>query len=447
MKKHSFLSVLGVASYGVQIVAYFLLSSVENKWLDSPTGGFFKVSALVAAYFGLLYMFQALEKRKRDSGRAETKEGSEKPDDARRNANRSASSFMVKAFGDTLYQLFRGRERLYIVRLGYEAEPNSALMIASEEAFTPARGNESISLGDILEVRANPGRAIRPSLRIRARGRTRRFVFLEFTSREEVERYFEGLPVRIVETGLRSHAEEPEPTEEQKRRFVPYRRISVALAIAGGVCAALWLFTSGENKLFEALILALPVVAFLTYCAHFQALQPIKVGERSGYVYWSCAIPLMALLVKNLHDFEIGEPLKAALPATMIVLPAVAIFAAFVWGRKPELNRVLSVLMCVAFFSTLAAVRLNSLLDDGTRVTFRDVTVDYKNVDRDVLRPTRFLLHFSDKGEFHKIRAPRELYDALEEGDKVTIVTRTGSLGIPYSFAQPISSGGATPPP
>jgi hypothetical protein len=443
------LSVIGAkaAAYGAMVAIYILSSFVENEWPDSPVSGFFKVYAVYTVYFGLLYMLQALEKRKSKTADGEAKESAQKADGMPRKAGLPANSLLVRAFGYTLYQLFRGREALYVVRLGVEAEANSALEIASEEAFTPARGNEIIPLGDILEVRANPGRAFNPFLRIRARRRTRRFTFLEYTRREEVERFFEGLPVRILENGLRSRTEEPEPTDEQKRQFEPYRKISIALAVAGALSAALWLFTGGDNKLLEALNPALPVAAFLTYCAHFQALKPIKSGVRADFVYMSWGIPATALLTKCYFDFDISDPWSAAAPAALIALPAIALFAAFVWGGKPELNRVLSVLLCIVLFSALAVFRLNSLLDDGTQATFRTITVDYKSVDRNAFLPTRFLLNFHGKGEFDMIRAPRELYDALEDGDKVSIVTRTGALGIPYSFVQSLSGGGATPPP
>ena len=100
-------------------------------------------------------------------------------------------------------------------------------------------------------------------------------------------------------------------------------------------------------------------------------------------------------------------------------------------------------LAVTALFSALAVIQINYLLDDASRATVKSAAVEYKSIHRDIFSPSQFALRISWKsGDSYHV--PRGFYDALEEDDTVTIVTRTGALGIPYSFVVPAGSTGET---
>ena len=432
------------ACYGALIAAVFLSGIVENDWLDSPPGGFFKNFTLLAAWIGIDEYFKWRKKRYPDEDEEEAEDWYV-PGRALQEALEEipADSLMVKTSGDALFQLYRGANQLYIVRIGSVQEPEREREILSEEAFIPSRKNDQINLSDIEEVLINTGQSSNPRLKIRTREKTRRFRFLEFSKREEIDRFFDGLPVREVKNSLSSTIDPPEPTEEQIRRYAPHRKVAIGLATVCGLCAALWLFTELNYRLFTALNLVITAVAFIAYCVGFGASQPINPTKRVQYTTWIFQFLAIAQFYRILFDFHIDDPLLAAKPAAILALTGIAVFSPFAWRKKPELDRVITVLGAVAVFSALAVFQLNFLLDDGSRATMQDEVMRYKSVHRQIFFPTRFDLYISGvNGETYHV--PRAFYDVVEEGDTVTVVTRTGALGIPYSFVVPAGSSGET---
>jgi len=411
--------------------------------LPQPYGGLAVVAVLAAMVGGPALGARLIQvRRKRRGGEAE--EGEAEGPEALNASIRAAiqergpaKGWLVKSAADLVYQLLRGEDRLYVVRLGSGLYSDPGRMIGSPEEFRPGRGNASIPLRDILEVRVNPGRAINPYLRIRTHDGTRRFTFFAPTARAEIEGLLEGLPVRFEETGRRAPGPRPRATPHQIKRYAPYRRIAAALSASGGLSAALWLFVDVPYRAFEALSLLFPAAAFALYCACFEALRPMEKESRGRTAMFSWMFPGYALFMRGMTDFNLDAWVQVVPPAAAIFLTAAALFLAFNARKKPEPRRVVSVLLCVAFYAAFAPVHLNNLLDDGSRVETRQAVIVDMEIDEDDDGPDEYVLHVDVQGARRELNTSPELYEALKIGDSVAVETRTGPLGIAYSDARP----------
>ena len=151
--------------------------------LPQPYGGLAVVAVLAAMIGGpVLVSWLIRLRRKRSGGEAEVDEEDETDDPEALNEIIRATvqergpskGWLVKSAADLVYQLLRGEDFLYIVRVGSILNPDPRRMIGLPEEFRQGRGNTAIPLRDILEVRVNAGRAINPYLRIRTYNGDRR---------------------------------------------------------------------------------------------------------------------------------------------------------------------------------------------------------------------------------------------------------------------------------
>jgi hypothetical protein len=414
------------AAFALAIV-YFAILYYNPAWLDTLAGGVLKALAPWLVFYGAIGLISSGKKSALEDDRM-PKLFPEDPGD------KPVQSLTVQKLWGTEYQLFRGKEHLYIVWLNPYPEPIEGLLIDSEEAFKPGRHNAAIPFNDILSVQINPGRAHHPPVRIRTRERRWRFTLLEYTKREDLEKFFAGLPLTVLENGFRSYEHQPDPTPEQVKRFAPYRNASIALSALGAAAATLWLSWDAAYRPLAFVNLLLLIAAFALYLASFAASQPMKHKGLSQLVTLNWIFPAIALFVRALYDYRIDAALKVAPPAAAIWLAFAAILLLFLRRKKPELNRVLAALLCAAALCWISAIHLNGLLDDGSRAASQLTQVEYKHISREFDRPTEYILGVG--GKFWGVNASRALYDQVEEGDAVRVGTRTGALGIPYSFVE-----------
>lgn len=88
-------------------------------------------------------------------------------------------------------------------------------------------------------------------------------------------------------------------------------------------------------------------------------------------------------------------------------------------------------------------MQLNALLNDGRNAVKQPTPIVDMDVSKGSRSPTRYTLTLSVPGGERRVRVRRELYDALQVGGEVLLVTETGPLGIAYSYVNEVPEGGS----
>jgi hypothetical protein len=414
-----------------------LIAGVGGRQLFGERFGALIGLALMIGFFYLASRPRFLPHRRRSERRpARTPDKAAPVPEALRLAlaSRPASSLIARSAGGIAYQLLRDGERLYMVRLGREAEADASRLIASGASFHPGPGNTSIAVSDLTVVRIRRGPAGRPSLRIQANALSRLFSCLEPAQERELRHIFEDAP--LVVEGRR--ASKPSAKRYCARKATAYRKASIRLLVPGGLCAAIFTLAECPYRLFEGLNLLFAVAAFVLYCRYFRETQTMDKEARAESAAMGWGPPVAALGLRAFADFNLDQPAQMILPSAAITLAAVAVFLMITRCARPPLKRALAALACAALlFAPFASIHLNYLLDGGANRTERTANVESLRVTHGSRGSVKYTVTVGGGEDSRTLHITQSLYEALTPGDAVRLITSAGPLGIAYTDVAP----------
>ncbi len=428
-----------------------------NQALEQPLSGFVTIAGLLI----LIASPAALEKpgkiralfsrgKKRAPGRPSI----------RRNAARSEEEekALLLRSGLWIYQYLREGDRIYAARvIAITDESSEKPLLRSAADYVPAKGSFILDVDDIVGVQRRMGT---DGEYVRIRRRSGGYMpWCELLSRQGAEadaqlmRVFAGIPVewkagkppkrasaagKRFFTGDRKAVYRRRTHTKKERR---YEQLCRGLTAASIACQLMWLFVELDYRVLCAANLILAPSLFLTY------FHDMRVGIRGGKDArerrWvdRVLLPTMALVLRTLLDFNLDNALQLLVPAGVLAA-LLALSALLVCGGAKR--ALAGALACMTLlYAPAAAVQLNALLNDGRNAVKQPTPIVDMYVSKGSRSPTRYTLTLSVPGGERRVRVTQELYDALQVGSKVLLVTDTGPLGITYSYVHEALEGGS----
>jgi uncharacterized membrane protein len=413
-------------------------AALERDWRSIPPLALYGVmigalgitfAVVVAAFIAVLILVVALFAGEREA------EGKREEKDTE-NVLQEGSGILLKS-GDAVYfQLFRGRDKIYLVSLGcfyYKFNPERAIRAESDAP----RGEGDLVFGpnDLRAVNLYPDGTLRfltaRSVPKRAR-QDARFEVLPPKSAEDVAAYLAGFPVDVRRvTGYR-------PSERAVRGV---RNVTCAICTAGGLGAALWMHTAAPGRPLVGLTIAASLAAYALYCV----FGDVKPSGKNG-ISWNLAMSvwdftLLPLMYHAKADFNFDSLAQFILPFAILGGGALLLFFAFNARRRTK--NFVNTLALILMFCAYAVGPLNYALDDGSRLFQRTGTVVDKYI-HDEDEPAVFMgyfLYVEADGDYSFLRIPRDIYDTVETDGLVSVVTHYGPLGIDYTEVLPYDQG------
>lgn len=428
-----------------------------NQALEQPLSGFVTVAGLLILISapmatGVLGRIRArfLE---REKGHIRTP--ARKPKAAR--PGKEGRALLLRS-GLWIYQYLREGDRIYVARVVSITDANSEKpLLTSAADYAPAKGSFVLDVADLAGVQRRMG-TDGEYVRIRRRSGGS-MPWCELVSGQGAEadaqlvRVFAGIPVewkagkppkRASAAGKRFFADDRRAVYRRRTRTKKarrYERLCRGLMTASLVCQLLWLFVELDYRVLCAANLILAPILFLTYFHDIRAGIPGGKDARERRWVDRMLLPTMALVLRTLLDFNLDNALQLLAP-TLVLAALLALSALLVCGG---IKRGLAgALACMTLlYAPAAAVQLNALLNDGRNAVKQPTPIVDMSLSKGSRSPTRYTLTLSVPDGERRVRVAQELYDALQLGGEVLLVTDTGPLGITYSYVREAAEGGS----
>lgn len=378
-----------------------------------------------------------------------------------------SSSLLVMGYpSDTIYQLISGPGEYHFVKLGWgglnAASFEKMLPPGLDDAAIRARMEKGLSVpkSEVEGIDLTMKHCVSTQLpndgifTLRSGGKKRKFIVLrpdEPATPEALRAFFADVSGRLTVDAARyeknqalleeirevtEEAEEaPNPDKVKKLRFLTY-----ALCVLPFLNFAVWRYLDVPYRPFAALqvILALiPTLLGIVLPRYFSLNKFLKLNDhdpdaRPGTV--DLSLPIMVsmfpLLLGALVDFNIMKwtPL-------IIAVVVFSLLVSFLLTRNGKgIRKVWAVRLLLAFlfmmFSAGIILETNFLLDRSEPAAER-LAISDMHVSSG--RTTSYVLEFEKGGKTLSLDVEPELYDRVQPGDTVYVVTNHGAFGIEYA--------------
>ena len=229
---------------------------------------------------------------------------------------------LIKNSNGDYFQVFRGRDQLFVVSLGSRflgLTPERA--IRSEDEFTRAEGDRSIPLYDIRSI----GLKQDGRLRIRVHRFKRGISAKAYMSASDIAAYFSGLP---YEADVRN---ETIPASEEQRTAL--NNVLFAIAVLGGLCAATWIIFDVPYKIFAVLNLMILAITIVLDCRLHNDVT--KTKKTDNFLNYSITFTSIALIIHLINHFNFVSLVQFILPTVILAAGVIMILFALNPRVKP----------------------------------------------------------------------------------------------------------------
>ena len=378
-----------------------------------------------------------------------------------------SSSLLVMGYpSDTVYQLVSGPSEYHFVKLGWNGLSASSFekMIPPglDDAAVRARMEKGLSVpkSEVEGIDLTMKHCVSTQLpndgifTLRSGGKKRKFIVLrpdEPASPETLRAFFSDVSGRFtMDTAryeknealleeIREISEDPEtapdPAKTKKLRILTY-----VLCVLPFLNFAVWRYLDVPYRPFAALqvILALiPTLLGVVLPRYFSLNKFLKLNDhdpdaRPGTVDLSFPIMLsmFPLMLGALADFNVVKwvPLIIA----MVVFSLLAAFLLTRSGKGIRKVWVVRLMIAILFMMFSAGIILETnFLLDRSEPTAERLAISDMHVSSG--RSTSYVLEFEKGGETFSLDVEPELYDRVQPGDTVYVVTNRGAFGIEYA--------------
>lgn len=431
--------------------------------LEQPLSGII-TGAAVLLWLGLLFLPRAIRKTgAEDTPAPETSDPEKEPD-----TYSGAASLYLEGFpNDRLYIIFPTENWFALAHVGNEASGIKESLVPARpltDADKSSAGKKDIwirkdELSAELKLKHNASTALPNcgTVTFRYGGKKKKFILLGEHDESALRYFFRELPsaqiakttaaARRDETAarLREHGRKMQ-AERNESLFPLLKAVMTVLKVVSVIAAVGTLFIAQPYRVWivaDLLLFVLAAVLTAAFPAYYTVLD-INTN-RSKPVYDVPMIsslvaflpPLMALELRTFLDFNFlsfGRLLAAAAIFTVV-------FCAIMCLLLPELRisrgSFLPLLILVLLFSAGVPGEVNYLLDDPSPAHVDAPLVVDKHTSSGTNTPDTYYLTLEEDGGSTDLSVPKEYYDAIDPGDRVSIGYWNGALYIPYMEVLP----------
>lgn len=272
-------------------------------------------------------------------------------------------------------------------------------------------------------------------------------------SPEEVETFFYDLKDRMVIDTQKREKQKMNAEQEQQigawRRerqnsetFKKLKALQTALVIISIVAALnLLIFALPSYEISVLICLFCYVVAFVLTLVFPAYVSLVKTSAESIKNNRAKCISMLApflisgaaLMLSCFRNFNFLSWERLALITVGVGIVLTAILVCFTREVKKKIIEQFSLFFVLSLFSVGVVGELNYLLDFRTAFIEDATIVDkYVSSGSKSADEERFVVK-TESGEEWELAVSTELYDALETGDDVDVLTCQGAFGIPYA--------------
>lgn len=440
-----------------------------NRALRQPLGGLLTIAGLlvaigspmVIAVPGRLRAFFVGRKTGRRGERNTAHGASHKQIKLRTAHMEEEPDALLLRNGLWISQYLREGDRIYIARVVAITDAKSERpLLRSAADYVPAKGSFILDVADIADVQRRWG-ADGEYIRIRRRD-GRSMPWCELVSGDGAEadaqlaKVFAGIPVewkagkpqkRAADAGKRFFTGDKRAVYKCRkctRAEDRHDRLRKGVLTVSFACQLVWLFVDIGYRVLCAANLILPLISFALYMYRLRGGIKGDKNARETRLMDAAVLPNLALGIRTLLDFNLNNLLQLLAPMGAIAI-LLALLARLITHESGAPRRwIAGALACmVLLYAPAASVQLNGWMDKGqNRIETVAPVVDMR-VSRGGKSPTRYTLTLNAETGETRVEVTRDLYDSLQIGDEVRLITSTGPLGITYRYVNERAEAGS----
>jgi hypothetical protein len=226
-------------------------------------------------------------------------------------------------------------------------------------------------------------------------------------------------------------------TEQREEKLIKAQKIAKILNWTGGLIGAWTLFLAYPYEYAIIASIALPIICVIVL-KYFNGL--IRIDERKDTAYPTIFLAIFAasigLCLRGLLDYNIFDYSKIWTPSILIVLTYIAVLTI---GNKELKFKKAKDYFTILVFSIFmfgygygAVITLNCMFDKSEPETF-NATILSKRISSG--KHTTYYIELTPWGlqnEIDEVSVSKDLYNKLDQNDKVNIYFMNGQFGIPW---------------
>lgn len=372
--------------------------------------------------------------------------------------------FLLHSASGSIYQLLRGQNQYHFIKVGGELSGIREERIL--EHFTSDvqiqeldTKHFSVNKAEIVQFQFEPKHCVSTQLPncgtvTFVAPKKKRYILLDDElSPEKVETFFYDLKDRMVIDTQKREKQKMNAEQEQQigawRRgrqnsetFKKLKALQTALVIISIVAALnLLIFALPSYEISVLICLFCYVVAFVLTLVFPAYVSLVKTSAESIKNNRAKCISMLApflisgaaLMLSCFRNFNFLSWERLALITVGVGIVLTAILVCFTREVKKKIIEQFSLFFVLSLFSVGVVGELNYLLDFRTAFIEDATIVDkYVSSGSKSADEERFVVK-TESGEEWELAVSTELYDALETGDDVDVLTCQGAFGIPYA--------------
>jgi hypothetical protein len=349
-----------------------------------------------------------------------------------------------------MYQLIRGIDKLYFIRIGGELSGMDEELIRTdfldETRLIQGKKDFDIAQNEIAQIRCRYGSITGvpmescAEIKIKTDRRTYTFAVLDHLPERRLATFFGGLP---FSAGVKKQARASARglTEEEKRILPGLKKACLALTVLAIVAGAAFIFLPGGPVLYRVLSAAcilIPVAAFVLYMKYNNLLS-IEDSNDSMFkrsranISTALLIPSGALVMRTIYDFNVTGWASFAIWSGAMIAVVLLMMFKFTKEYKRKKSVIWMIVLVALFYAPSAVVQVNGLYDYSEPVVYSTTLLD-KHISEG-RSSTRYIYTVEmEDGSEKDLGVSREFYREQVAGDTVTVVEQSGLLGIDYAY-------------
>ena len=350
------------------------------------------------------------------------------------------------------YQVIRGGDALYFVRIGGELSGMDETLVrtdfSDEAGLIKGKKDFRLRFDEIVSIQCryrrergtpleNCGR-----LTIKTDRKKTTYAILDTLPVERIEAFFAGLPFSL-QGKSRPEQPAPEPTEEEKAMLPRLKKICLALTVLAVIAGVAFMFLPigpVVYRILSAACMLIPIVTGILY-AKYNTLLSIEDKSRDEAVFKKSGvnviipllIPSVVLMLRTIYDFTVTDWAGLLIWSGTIFMVILLLLLAFTTEYKRKKSVIVLFVMAALAYAPSAVLHINGLYDSSTPTVYSSQLLD-KHISDGRSSTFYYFTVEMGNGKEKDIGVSPEYYEERGVGDTVTVVEQSGLLGIDYVY-------------
>ncbi len=226
-------------------------------------------------------------------------------------------------------------------------------------------------------------------------------------------------------------------TEQREEKLIKAHKTAEILNWTGGLIGAWILFLANPYEYAIITSIFFPIICVIVL-KYFNGLIRIDERKDTAYptIFWAIFAPSMGLCLRGLLDYNIFDYSKIWTPSILIALTFIAVLT--IGNKEFKFNKTKDYLTILGFsifmfgYGYGAVITLNCMYDKSEPQKY-DATILSKRISSG--KSTTYYLELTPWGkqkEIDEVSVSKDLYNKLNQNDKVNIYFMKGQFDIPW---------------